>query len=588
MCYNIYDVILFAAIYSKDGRKIMNIPNLEQDLEFYRLFEKLVSAMTDIKHTNVPLIEELLGKISTMLRLCKGVTRLYRNPREEAEGAGETLKSFDLGIEGELVHTVRVVTSVMSIAEMKVYMAPGQKPLNDYEFGKLDLVMRTTVSFVSRNRLRDIVEELAFHDDNGYRNFRSLGNYIMKNYTAGNISQYAMVAYNLIHFSLVNKQIGRDRADVVMKKHYDGMAALLGDMGSVSRLGGDNFILMCDQRKLEDVLLYLAGTDIEYEPHNHSCANISASVGIDCMPEGLVLNEPGDALENVMTAFRMAQSAVKGRTIFFDESLKQERQRSLHIQQLFASALEAEEFMVYYQPKVNVFTGEISGAEALCRWIHNGKLVHPADFIPILERSNDICLLDFYMLDHVCRDLRRWIDEGRRVVRVSVNLSRKHMMDSNLLNTILGIIDKNNVPHNYIEIELTETTTDVEFRDLRRVVGGLQQANIYTSVDDFGIGYSSLNLIRVIPWNVLKVDRSFLPDAEEDKNSNNSIMFTYVLAMAKAMGLECIVEGVETASQLVMLRENNCDLAQGYLFDRPLPVDEFEDRLNKRFYQIST
>jgi EAL domain-containing protein (putative c-di-GMP-specific phosphodiesterase class I) len=209
------------------------------------------------------------------------------------------------------------------------------------------------------------------------------------------------------------------------------------------------------------------------------------------------------------------------------------------------------------------------------------------EFIPILERSNDICLLDFYMLDHVCSDIRRWIDEGRRVVRVSVNLSRKHMMDVNLLNSIIEIIDRHNVPHNYIEIELTETTTDVEFRDLKRVVGGLQQSGIFTSVDDFGIGYSSLNLIRVIPWNVLKVDRSFIPPDEDDKNSTNSIMFMYVVAMAKALGLECIVEGVETLSQLKTLRENHCDLAQGYLFDRPLPVKDFEDRLNKRFYPVN-
>ena len=208
------------------------------------------------------------------------------------------------------------------------------------------------------------------------------------------------------------------------------------------------------------------------------------------------------------------------------------------------------------------------------------------EFIPILEQTSDICKLDFYMLDLVCCDIRRWLDEGRKAIRVSINLSRKHMMDHRLLDTIMTIIDRHNVPHEYIEIELTETTTDVEFRDLRRVVGGLQDNNICTSVDDFGMGYSSLNLIRVIPWNVLKVDRSFLPLDSEGPDNIRSIMFKHVVSMAKELGLECIVEGVETTAQLGILRENSCELAQGFLFDCPLPVDEFEKRLDMKKYEI--
>ena len=160
------------------------------------------------------------------------------------------------------------------------------------------------------------------------------------------------------------------------------------------------------------------------------------------------------------------------------------------------------------------------------------------------------------------------------------------MLNDNLLERIIGIIERYNVPHKYIEIELTETTTDVEFRDLQRVVSGLQQQHIYTSVDDFGMGYSSLNLIRVIPWNVLKVDRSFLPLDNEENSSIRSIMFRHVVAMTKEMGLECIVEGVETRAQLNILKENHCEQAQGFLFDKPLPLAEFEKRLDMKSYSI--
>ena len=241
---------------------------------------------------------------------------------------------------------------------------------------------------------------------------------------------------------------------------------------------------------------------------------------------------------------------------------------------------------MFYQPKIDLRTGTLAGAEALCRWFRDGQVITPDEFIPTLEMSTEICRLDFYMLEHVCRDIRRWMDEGRGVVRISVNLSRRHIMDFDLLQNLIDIIDRYGVPHEYIEIELTETTTDVEFRALKRLVTGLQAAGIYTSVDDFGVGYSSLNLIREIPWNVLKIDRSFLPTRQDDPDSARNIMFRYVTAMAKELGLACIAEGVETQSQVELLQESSCVLAQGYFFDRPLPTADFEQRLGDRCYQL--
>ena len=159
-------------------------------------------------------------------------------------------------------------------------------------------------------------------------------------------------------------------------------------------------------------------------------------------------------------------------------------------------------------------------------------------------------------------------------------------MDVDFLEHIIRVIDDNNVPHKFIELELTETTTDVEFRDLKRIVSGLQKAGIYTSVDDFGMGYSSLNLIKEINWNVLKVDKSFLPIDEDDDKSTRSIMFKYVVAMAKELGLETLAEGVETKNQIEILKNNNCNLAQGYYFDKPLPKNDFEERLDQHKYEM--
>lgn len=164
----------------------------------------------------------------------------------------------------------------------------------------------------------------------------------------------------------------------------------------------------------------------------------------------------------------------------------------MRVKQMFPIALQNEEILIFFQPKINVSTNTIVGAEALSRWYHSGKLIMPSEFIPVLEQSMDICKLDFYVLDQVCRHIRRWLDEGKPVVRISVNLSRRNLIDLDLLDHILSVVDKHHVPHHFIEIELTETTTDVEFKDLKRIVTGLQEAGIFTSVDDFGIGYSSL------------------------------------------------------------------------------------------------
>ena len=208
----------------------------------------------------------------------------------------------------------------------------------------------------------------------------------------------------------------------------------------------------------------------------------------------------------------------------------------------------------------------------------------PMEFIPVLEMNMDICKLDFHMLELACRDIRRWLDEGKKVVRISVNFSRKHLIDVDLTTHILEIIDRYNVPHDYIEIELTETTTDVEFKDLKRIVKSLQQEGIYTSVDDFGNGYSSINLIRSIPWDVLKVDRSLLPVEDDDETDTTEKIYKSVVSMAHDIGINCITEGVETMKQIEILRNNNCNIAQGFFFDRPLPVDEFEKRFEDNKY----
>ncbi len=250
------------------------------------------------------------------------------------------------------------------------------------------------------------------------------------------------------------------------------------------------------------------------------------------------------------------------------------------VNEAFEDAIKNEEFLVYYQPKVNLKTYHAEGAEGLCRWMHEGKLVYPDRFIPALEYSGKIEELDFYVLEHVCKDIRRWIDSGKNAVQISVNFSRINIGKARLLERIIDTIDKYKVPHSYIQVELTETFTEVEFDDLRDLLLGLRDAGISTAVDDFGTGYSSLKLISELPWNVLKIDKSLLHEAERE-GSNEHLMLRHIIGMVLDMGMECVVEGVETQNDVRILKDNKCFMAQGYYFDKPIACSEFEQVLER-------
>ena len=553
-------------------------------LRFYVLYEQLVSAMTAIDKIDVPRIEGLIIELCKMFRLSKGVTRLYRNASEEKLHRGETLSCYDTGVEGKELISLRVVSSVMSIATITVYMPEDAEPLTEEEHWKVELVMRTILSFVSQNRLKDIIEELAYYDEEGYPNFRTFSNYIASHAGTGTLSGMAVYHYNLRHFSLINQEFGRKTGDQVLRTHFEKLKGMLGKDEILIRLGGDNFIGTCTMEKLEDIVKYLTEASIPID--DDRTVAITSSVGIFCVPKTFPVRNPSDILGQIINALQVARAGAMGNVVYFDESLLAAKEKSKRIQQLFPEALANGEFKPFYQPKVNIITGKLEGAEALCRWFHDGKMIPPNDFIPMLEEGSDICRLDLHMLDCVCRDLRHWIDEGKDVVRISVNFSRKNILNNGLVGAISEIIDHYQIPHEYLEIELTETTSDVAFNDLRRITGGLHALGIYTAIDDFGVGFSSLNLLKEIPWNVLKIDRSFLPVEKDEDNCIRNIMFKHVVSLSRQLGLQCVAEGVETLEQVNILRANNCDLAQGFYFDKPLPVEYFEERLVRGKYDV--
>lgn len=407
-------------------------------------------------------------------------------------------------------------------------------------------------------------------------NLRYLMGFMKAMFASEEIREYCACRFNIANMSIINAKMGRSGGTEVMKRYVYGLKSLIGTDGFISRLGGDNFVALFKKDRMNDVINYLSGHIVPTEFRGIDEISVSAHTGYYIVDQ--YCRRPHEIMEAIIVAENTSKIN-KTPYAVFDSEMKKRTEAKKMLEGLFYDAIDNEEFLVYYQPKVNLTNYTLSGAEALCRWKHNGELIQPFRFIPILEQSHNICILDFYVLEHVCKDMRRWIDNEIPLVKVSVNLSRMHLGDERLAERIMDIIDKYSIPHEYIEIELTETTTDVNFKELKKIVSSLHELGISTSVDDFGVGYSSLNLIRDLPWNVLKIDKSFLPDEMDENKGSKEIMLKYVISMAQELGLECIVEGVESIQQVELVKGCNCFRAQGYFFDKPLPVDIFESRL---------
>ncbi len=549
-------------------------------VEYSKAFDNFIIKAERISDFFDPAMSDALSEICRVLRIARVSVKFYDTPRHDELGEGKSIVFFSDGeADDDRIFTVREITNGGSIAIYTMMQRKGDADWDVEDHTKLFTLEKALFAFNGRSRIMQMIDRLIFFDeDMGIPNLRFFMKTIGQLIESRQIDGYGACYFNLKRFSVINQNIGRERGTVVMKKYVSQLQEKLSDNEYVCRISGDNFVVLFKKENLDTVSAHLSGVGIVYNEDDNERVFVSAYAGYYMMSSDC--HNPSDIMDSLGIAVSTAKNILKANFVFYDEKLKLNRNEVKMVESAFTDAIDKEEFHVYYQPKVNLKNYTLHGAEALCRWFRNGEMIPPYRFIPALEQSKSICVLDFYMLEHTCRDIRRWLDEGRPVVKVSVNLSRRHLGDMDLLDHIISCIDKYNVPHKYIEIELTETTTDVNFFDLKKIVVGLHEAGISTSIDDFGMGYSSLNLIKELPWDVLKIDKSFLPD-ENDSDSQKYVMLKHIIALAQDIGLKCIAEGVESAEQVRLLKENNCFFAQGFYFDKPMPVEDFEKRLDE-------
>ena len=269
---------------------------------------------------------------------------------------------------------------------------------------------------------------------------------------------------------------------------------------------------------------------------------------------------------------------------FFDNKLVEDTKWIDRVTERQREAVEKEEFKVYYQPKYDPRTNELMGAEALIRWISDDMgFVSPGKFIPIFEKSGFITEIDHYMVTHVARDQKKWLDAGMKCVPISVNISRAHFAETNLAEQIKDMVDKEGAPHDLIEIELTESAFFDDKKVMLATIRKLKEYGFLVSMDDFGSGYSSLNSLKDMPLDILKLDAGFFSGDKD--NERTEIVVSEALQLAKKLNMTTVAEGVEDQAQVDFLAAEGCSMIQGYYYAKPMPKEEYELRITSGYSQ---
>ena len=402
--------------------------------------------------------------------------------------------------------------------------------------------------------------------------------YVEKKLSEHSLKNRSVVMFNIHNFKHVNKLLSYSEGDKVLWEYADKVKSLLNPDDCISRLGGDNFVLITDSTRLRVLFQTLGDFHLTHVSGGEQTEfQFGMTAGYGSLDE---IQDPTDAMAICSVAYQAARHKGAGSIVCFSEEVQQEVLKRQNIISLFKPALSAGEFVVFYQPKVALRDRSICGAEALVRWQHQGQLISPGAFVPILEEEGSICQLDYYVLEKTCQFLRRRIDSGKEPLCISVNFSRRHMEEEQLVQKIVDVIDRYGLDHSYLEIELTESEDYQDYEKMMQLVDGLKQKGIGTSMDDFGTGFSSLNLIKKVDMSVIKIDRSFIPlETNYPEKEKDIVMFCSMVQMMKLLKKKTVVEGVETETQLKYLEDAGCEVVQGYIFDRPLPESDFVRRL---------
>lgn len=397
--------------------------------------------------------------------------------------------------------------------------------------------------------------------------------------------KYSLSYVDFADFKYINDVFGYKYGDEILINYAATISNELRTGEVLGRVSADNFVILRYYNEKNDIMVRQQQVDIKITEFMHDMYGGQAvSVQCDiCYLEDLAEDlQIEGILDRANYARKTVKTGLNRKYAVYDESIRKQLRYEKSIENRMLKSLENEEFLVYFQPKVDLQTGLATQAEALVRWqTDEGLIIPPDKFIPIFEKKYLISSLDQYVFKKVCAFIRRRLDAGLPVNTISVNVSRLQFYNSDFVKTYEDIKNKFRIPDHLLEIEITESIAFDNVTFLEKTVSELKSKGFLISIDDFGTGFSSLSLLKNIPIDVLKIDQSFFRESIHKEKDN--IVIKGIIDLVNKLSIRTVAEGIETAEQVAFLKSVNCNMIQGYFFYRSLPEDKFEAILNKEY-----
>ncbi len=445
------------------------------------------------------------------------------------------------------------------------------------EAGEITNFVAVTEDISERKQNEQTIRHLAFHDPlTGLPNRRLFNDRLHQATISRHRKDnpFALMLLDLDRFKTINDTLGHDVGDALLKAVSMRLSCILRQGDTLARMGGDEFALLAQQMVHPEDTAHLAEKILQvlkdpFHLYGHELY-ITTSIGVTLFPADA---SDAEALtKNADIALYRAKDLGRNKFQFFTDDMNVAIMHRLQLESSMRWAIERGEFMLHYQPQVDVVTGRIRGTEALIRWRHPALgMVSPAKFIPLAEETGMIIEIGEWILRTACAQAKVWQQAGVPM-RVAVNLSARQFHQGDLADTIAGILNEIDLAPSLLEVELTEGVLMDDTSQTAAILNRLHEMGVQISIDDFGTGYSSLSYLKRLPIQILKIDQSFVRDIHTDPDDRTIV--TAVIALAHSMKLKVVAEGVETHEQLAFLREYSCDIMQGYLFSRPVSGEE--------------
>jgi diguanylate cyclase (GGDEF)-like protein len=390
---------------------------------------------------------------------------------------------------------------------------------------------------------------------------------------------YTVVFAGIKHFSYINDQLGYAVGDEVLKMFVNCFSKILFEDEIICRIKGDDFVFILRNDPVVYIIDRIKNTLKSLELIVRSRF---PQINLICQFGTYRIKSNDYSISRCIDCANRAKKATDGVTVTencilydFDDNLGWEENETARLESMMYEAVNSNQFHVYIQPKVDIATNKIGGAEALIRWIlPDGSFVPTFKFVTLFERNGFILEVDKFVYNTLFKYIRKWLDEGRTPPLISINVSRLHLFDDTFPDYLNNLAMRYNVPNKYIEVEITESVFFDNTERLINIISALRDRGFVISMDDFGTGYSTLNLMKSLPIDVVKIDSGFFLKNKMDRKSRAII--SSIIHLCKNLDLKIVCEGIETEEQVEYIRSEQCDYAQGFFYYKPMPIDEFE------------